>query len=38
MMDAKVMAASASWVYRAIKAAGVLDSLEVKPSKKGTGL
>ena len=37
MLDANVVAASASSVYRVLKAAGVLDSWQAKPSKKGTG-
>ena len=37
MLDANVVAASASSVYRMLKAAGVLDSWQAKPSKKGTG-
>jgi len=37
MLDANVAAASASSVYRVLKAAGVLDSWQAKLSKKGTG-
>lgn len=37
MLDANVVATSASSVYRVLKAAGVLDSWEAKPSKKGAG-
>lgn len=37
MLDANVVAASASSVYRVLKAAGVMDSWQLKPSKKGTG-
>jgi putative transposase len=37
MLDANVVAASASSVYRVLKVAGVLDNWKVKPSKKGTG-
>ena len=37
MLDANVVAASASSVYRVLKAAGVLDSWQAKLSKKGTG-
>jgi putative transposase len=37
MLDANVVAASASSVYRVLKEAGVLDSWQVKPSQKGTG-
>jgi putative transposase len=37
MLDANVVAASPSSVYRVLKAAGVLESHHVKPSKKGTG-
>jgi putative transposase len=36
MLDADVVAASASSVYRVLKEAGVLDSWQTKPSKKGT--
>ena len=37
MLDADIVAASASSVYRVLKAAGVLDRHNLKPSKKGTG-
>jgi transposase InsO family protein len=37
MLDADVVAASASTVYRVLKAAGVLDNWQAKSSKKGTG-
>jgi putative transposase len=37
MLDANVVAASPSSVYRVLKAAGVLEGHPVKPSKKGTG-
>jgi transposase InsO family protein len=37
MLDADVVAASPSSVYRVLKAAGVLERHNVKPSKKGTG-
>jgi putative transposase len=37
MLDANVVAASPSSVYRVLKAAGVLATHTVKPSKKGTG-
>ncbi|SJM92364.1 transposase (fragment) [Crenothrix polyspora] len=37
MLDADVVAVSASSVYRVLKEAGVLDSWQTKPSKKGTG-
>jgi len=37
MLDANVVAASPSSVYRVLKAAGVLATHNVKPSKKGTG-
>lgn len=37
MLDADVAAASASSVYRVLKAAGVLDSRQAEPSKKGGG-
>ncbi|MCX7096355.1 MAG: IS3 family transposase [Methylococcales bacterium] len=37
MLDANVVAASPSTVYRVLKAAGVLDSWQAKLSKKGTG-
>jgi hypothetical protein len=37
MLDADVAAASASSVYRELKAAGVLDSRRAEPSKKGGG-
>ena len=37
MLDANVVAASPSSVYRVLKAAGVLATPNVKPSKKGTG-
>jgi transposase InsO family protein len=37
MLDADVVAASPSSVYRVLKAAGVLESHNVKPTKKGTG-
>ncbi len=37
MLDAGVVAASPSSVYRVLKAAGVLDSRQAEPSKKGTG-
>lgn len=37
MLDANVVAVSASSVYRILKEAGVLDSWQAKPSKKGTG-
>jgi putative transposase len=37
MLDADVVAASPSSVYRVLKAAGVLEKHNVEPSKKGTG-
>jgi transposase InsO family protein len=37
MLDANVVAASPSSVYRVLKAAGVLERPNVEPSKKGTG-
>ncbi len=37
MLDANVVAASASSVYRVLKAAGVLDRHNRKPSQKGKG-
>ncbi len=37
MLDADVVAVSASSVYRVLKGAGVLDRYNTKPSKKGTG-
>ena len=37
MLDADVVAASPSSVYRVLKAAGVLERHNVKPSLKGTG-
>ena len=37
MLDADVVAASPSSVYRVLKAAGVLEKHNVQPSKKGTG-
>jgi putative transposase len=37
MLDAAVVAASPSSVYRVLKAAGVLERHNVQPSKKGTG-
>jgi putative transposase len=37
MLDAEVVAASPSSVYRVLKAAGVLEKHNVQPSKKGTG-
>jgi putative transposase len=37
MLDANVVAASPSSVYRVLKAAGVLERHNVEPSKKGTG-
>jgi putative transposase len=37
MLDANLVAASPSSVYRVLKAAGVLEKHNVKPSKKGTG-
>ncbi len=37
MMDADVVAASASSVYRVLRSAGVLDRWNPKPSKKGNG-
>jgi putative transposase len=37
MLDADVVAASPSSVYRVLKAAGVLEKHNLKPSKKGTG-
>lgn len=37
MMDAELVAASPSSVYRVLRSAGVLDRWNPKPSKKGTG-
>jgi putative transposase len=37
MLDADVVAASPASVYRVLKAAGVLERHNVKPTKKGTG-
>ena len=37
MLDADIVAASPATVYRVLKAAGVLDRWNGKPSKKGTG-
>src|SRR5262249_29062063 len=37
MLDADVVAASPSSVYRVLKAAGVLERHNVEPSQKGTG-
>ena len=37
MLDADVVAVSPATVYRVLKAAGVLDQWNAKPSKKGTG-
>ena len=37
MLDANIVAISASSVYRVLKGAGVLDRNNTKPSKKGTG-
>jgi transposase InsO family protein len=37
MLDADLVAASPSSVYRVLKAAGVLEKHNVQPSKKGTG-
>jgi putative transposase len=37
LLDAGLVAASPSSVYRVLKAAGVLEKHNVKPSKKGTG-
>ena len=37
MMDADIVAASPSSVYRVLRAAGVLDRWNPTPSKKGTG-
>jgi len=37
MLDANVVAVSASSVYRVLKAAGVLDRHNMKPSRKGKG-
>ena len=37
MLDANVVAVSASSVYRVLKAAGVLDRQNMKPSRKGQG-
>ena len=37
MLDADIVAVSASSVYRVLKGAGVLDRCNTKPSKKGTG-
>jgi transposase InsO family protein len=37
MMDADIVAVSPSTVYRTLKAEGLLDRRDVRPSKKGTG-